>query len=41
LHACRYIHDQNTGVAVKKLGISDKKIFVKKCMEDYGYSILR
>ncbi len=41
LHACRYIHEQNTGVSVKKLGISDKKMFVKKCMEDYGYSILR
>ena len=41
LHACRYIHDQNTGVAVKKLGISDKRMFVKKCMEDYGYAVLR
>ena len=41
LHACRYIHDQNTGIAVKTLRISDEKMFVKKCMENYGYSILR
>jgi hypothetical protein len=41
LHACRYIHAQNTGIAVKTLGISDEKMFVKKCMENYGYSILR
>ena len=41
LHACRYIHDQNTGATVKKLGISDKRAFIKKCMEDYGYTILR
>ena len=41
LHACRYIHDQNTSKAVKKLKISDEVVFVKKCMEDYGYSVLR
>ena len=41
LHACRYIHEQNTPKAVKKLKISDEVEFVKKCMEDYGYSVLR
>ena len=41
LHACRYIHEQNTPKVVKKLKISDEVEFVKKCMEDYGYSILR
>ena len=41
LHACRYIHEQNTPKAVKKLKISDEVVFVKKCMEDYGYSVLR
>ena len=30
LHACRYIHDQNTSKAVKKLKISDEVEFVKK-----------
>ena len=41
LQACRYIHSQNTGMVVKALRISDQTVFVKKCMEDYGYSILR
>ena len=41
LHACRYIHEQNTPKAIKKLKISDEVEFVKKCMEDYGYSVLR
>ena len=41
LQACRYIHSQNTGTIIKTLGISDETVFVKKCMEDYGYSILR
>ena len=41
LQACRYIHSQNTGIIVKTLRISDQTVFVKKCMEDYGYSILR
>tara|TARA_R110000772_G_scaffold67221_2_gene149295 strand:- start:331 stop:594 length:264 start_codon:yes stop_codon:yes gene_type:complete len=41
LQACRYIHSQNTARIIKTLGISDETIFVKKCMNDYGYSILR
>ena len=41
LQACRYIHSQNTGTIIKTLGISDETVFVKKCMEDYGSSILR
>ena len=41
LHACRYIHEKNTGIVPKVLHLSDEKIFVKKCMENYGYSILR
>jgi len=41
LHACRYIHEKNTGIVPKTLGLSDEKMFVKKCMENYGYSILR
>lgn len=41
LQVCRYIHSQNTGIIVKTLRISDQTVFVKKCMEDYGYSILR
>ena len=41
LHACRYIHEQNTPKTIKKLKISDEVEFVKKCMEDYGYSVLR
>ena len=41
LQACRYIHRQNTARIIKTLGISDETIFVKKCMNDYGYSILR
>ena len=41
LHACRYIHEQNTPKVIKKLKISDEYDFIKKCMEDYGYSVLR
>jgi hypothetical protein len=41
LHACRYIHKQNTPAVVKKLKISDEVEFVKKCMEGYGYKVLR
>ena len=41
LQACRYIHSQNTGIIIRKLRISDKKMVVKKCMSEYGYSILR
>ena len=41
LHACRYIHKQNTPNVVKKLRISDEYTFVKKCMEGYGYQVLR
>ena len=41
LHACRYIHKENTATFVKVLHISDETAFVKKCMSDYGYSILR
>ena len=41
LHACRYIHEQNTPKTIKKLKISDEVEFVKRCMEDYGYSVLR
>lgn len=38
LHACNYIFDQNTG----KLAIlPDKKGFITKCMNNYGYTILR
>tara|TARA_R110000744_G_scaffold88341_1_gene172188 strand:+ start:149 stop:397 length:249 start_codon:yes stop_codon:yes gene_type:complete len=38
LHACRYIFEQNTG---KLAVLPDEKGFIKKCMEDYGYAILR
>ena len=41
LHACRYIHKENTVSLVKVLRISDEHEFVKKCMQDYGYSVLR
>tara|TARA_R110001592_G_scaffold85761_3_gene253324 strand:+ start:2138 stop:2392 length:255 start_codon:yes stop_codon:yes gene_type:complete len=41
LHVCRYIHKQNTAVIIRKLGISDEKEFVKKCMKEYGYTTLR
>jgi len=41
LQACRYIHKENTATFVKVLHISDETTFVKKCMSDYGYSILR
>ena len=41
LQACRYIHEKNTGIVPKVLHLSDEKMFVKKCMENYGYSILR
>ena len=41
LQACEYIFDQNTGIGTKTLKLGDKTGFVKKCMNDYGYSILR
>ena len=41
LQACNFISNQNTGVVVKTLGISDQKMVVKKCMAEYGYSVLR
>tara|TARA_R110000787_G_scaffold236136_1_gene342817 strand:+ start:461 stop:706 length:246 start_codon:yes stop_codon:yes gene_type:complete len=38
LQACNYIFKENTG----KLAIlPDKRGFITKCMNDYGYSILR
>tara|TARA_R110000751_G_scaffold294022_2_gene401826 strand:+ start:211 stop:471 length:261 start_codon:yes stop_codon:yes gene_type:complete len=41
LHACRYIHKENTAKIVKALKISDETVFVKNCMKEYGYTILR
>ena len=41
LQACEYFYDENTGVGTKVLGLGDKTGFIKKCMNDYGYSILR
>ena len=41
LQACEYIYDENTGVGTKVLGLGDRTGFIKKCMNDYGYSILR
>ena len=41
LHACRYIHKENTHILVRKLGISDQRLFVEKCMNEYGYTTLR
>tara|TARA_R110001592_G_scaffold256643_1_gene520325 strand:+ start:284 stop:541 length:258 start_codon:yes stop_codon:yes gene_type:complete len=41
LQVCEYIHRENTSLIIRKLGISDKTVFVKKCMLEYGYSILR
>ena len=41
LHVCRYIHKENTALIIRKLGISDEKAFVKKCMKEYGYTTLR
>tara|TARA_R110001632_G_C11030108_1_gene381763 strand:- start:53 stop:307 length:255 start_codon:yes stop_codon:yes gene_type:complete len=41
LHACRYIHKENTHVVIRKLGISDQRLFVEKCMNEYGYTTLR
>ena len=41
LQACEYIYNENTGVGTKVLGLGDKTGFIKKCMNDYGYSILR
>ena len=41
LHACRYIYKQNTGAVADKMGLADKPAFIKKCMEDYGYAVLR
>ena len=41
LHVCRYIHQQNTAVIIRKLKLSDEREFVKKCMKEYGYTTLR
>ena len=41
LQACNYIHKENTISLYLTLNISDKDTFVKKCMQDYGYAILR
>jgi hypothetical protein len=41
LQVCEYIHKENTALIIRKLGISDKTQFVKKCMLEYGYTILR
>ena len=41
LQACEYIFDENTGVGTKVLRLGDRTGFIKKCMNDYGYSILR
>ena len=41
LQACEYIYDENTGLGTKVLGLGDRTGFIKKCMNDYGYSILR
>ena len=41
LQACRYIHKENTAKIVKVLKISDETVFVKNCMKEYGYTILR
>ena len=41
LHACRYIHKENTPKLAVALGISDEYYFVKDCMKEYGYSVLR
>ena len=41
LHACRYIHKENTHIFLRKLGISDQRLFVQKCMNEYGYTTLR
>ena len=38
LQACHYIFKENTG---KFAILTDKKGFITKCMNDYGYSILR
>ena len=41
LQACNFISEVNTGIIPKTLGLSDQKIVVKKCMAEYGYSVLR
>ena len=41
LHACRYVHKQNTNKLIVALRISDEYDFVKDCMKEYGYSVLR
>ena len=41
LHACRYIHKQNTPKLVVALRLSDEHDFVKDCMKNYGYTVLR
>ena len=41
LHVCRYIHKQNTPKLVVALRLSDEHDFVKDCMKEYGYTVLR
>ena len=41
LHACRYIHKEHTPKLFIALRISDEYDFVKDCMKEYGYSVLR
>ena len=41
LQACNFISEVNTGIVPKTLGLSDRKMVVKKCMAEYGYSVLR
>lgn len=41
LHACRYVHKQNTNKLIVALRISDEHDFVKTCMKEYGYTVLR
>ena len=41
IQLCKYIHKENTSSIIRNLGISDEKVFVKKCMKEYGYTILR
>ena len=41
LQACNFISEINTGIVPKTLGLSDRKMVVKKCMAEYGYSVLR
>ena len=41
LQACNFISEVNTGIVPKTLVLSDRKMVVKKCMAEYGYSVLR